>query len=117
MNKRFAKGQTVYQACAHFSGFEGDEHHKETILGIVVSRVIDSCGAKKITFAERGADWVYGKSDTANSQKLFADAESAFAYLAAYPYTDVICPDVYADDNSAFDALKNGTLRIAAKAA
>ncbi len=93
--KRFTKGQVVFQACRHFA--ENDTQ----IEMRVISRTVDACGAKQVTFEDHGMDSVYGRRDQANSESLHASAESAFAQLEAatawYGKEKVINPSVLSD--------------------
>lgn len=78
----FKKGQTVYQPVAYFA------ETKTHIEMRVVSRTVDSCGAKQITFVDHGFDSVFGKRALFTpgwSQPVFATPEEAFAQLEKAP--------------------------------
>ena len=119
--KRFTKGQTVYYATADFAAVgRGDREHgfADVYLGVVIERQVDACGAKNITFFDRGGnDSTFGRRHFASSPFICASADEAFAFLRASQRVDVICPDVYTDaDKRCFDELRGGTMRIAEKA-
>lgn len=115
MNKApFKKGQLVYHAKSYFGTVATDATRGDIRIGVVIERLVDSCGVKKVTFADRGGlDDVFGKSQyfSCGTQFIFATAEGAFAALKS----DVICPDVYSDDTrKVFIDFADGVLRIAA---
>lgn len=121
---KFTKGQIVYQAAHNFaavgaSGKNNGEYVADVMIGVVIERQIDACGQKKASFYSRSQfnDSAFGKSINITFNKtVFATPEEAFESLRAEPNADVICPDVYSDaDSKAFDDLRSGKMRIAAK--
>ena len=118
--KRFTKGQTVFYASTNLGRVgEGDRDHNfhSVQLGAVIERQVDACGAKQVTFFNRGNnDSVFGRSQYASNQAICATASEAFEFLRNSPLVDVVCPDIYTDaDKRWFDDLRNGTMRIAEK--
>ncbi len=116
--KRFAKGQTVFMACTNFSSVAKGEIDGAIVyvqLGAVIARTVDACGAKQMSFFDRGADGIFGRTDFATHPAYFNTQEEAFAYLRTSKNVDVIARDVYADDRSSFKALADGSLIIIAK--
>ena len=119
MAGKFKKGQTVFQASSNFATVaecakNGDVYIPSVSIGIVVEREVDSCGAKQITFTDRGGnDSIFSKKFCfAWGENIFSTAEEAFAALKS----DVICPDVYSDANkNSFNDFRNGIMRITAK--
>ena len=77
MAGRFAKGQTIFQACWQFAS-----KYPEVVEQRVISRTVDSCGKKFVTFEDHGHDSTYGRREPADSVLLFALADDAFKYLA-----------------------------------
>lgn len=85
---RFIKGQTVYQAHNYFAS---NQDTREMMLANqgkpmeiemrVISRIVDACGTKQVTFLDRGHDSVFGRKAPADSDTLFATPEEAFEYL------------------------------------
>jgi hypothetical protein len=112
--KRFSKGQTVFYASTNLGTVAKGERNGEYTsvhLGAVITRTIDSCGAKQMTFEDHGCDSVFGKSVRADHPAFFATAEEAFAYLHASSAVDVIAKHVYTDHNKNwFYDLENSTL-------
>lgn len=55
-------------------------------IGIVIERIVDACGAKRLTFFSRHPhnDFVYCRSLPADSAFVFATREEAIAGLNAY---------------------------------
>lgn len=93
---KFKKGQTVYQACTHFA------ENATSVEYRVVSRVVDACGKKQVTFEDHGHDSVFRRRLLLDAgPKVFATADEAFSYLAQAPSdlrkTPVINPDVVSD--------------------
>lgn len=120
--KRFTKGQVIYQVCQNLASIteaqkNGDTYFYPVTLGAVVERQVDSCGAKQVTFYNRGGnDSVFGRSNLARAAELFADSAAAFEYLRNCPRCDVICPDVLTDANKIWlDDLRNSVTKIAEK--
>lgn len=118
--KRFTKGQTVFYASTNFSRVgDGDRAHDfhGVQIGLVIERQVDACGAKQVTFFNRGEnDSIFGRSHLANNPEICTTADEAFAFLRNHNRVDVVCPDIYTDtDKRCFDDLRNGTLRIAEK--
>lgn len=97
---QFKKGQTVYQACSNFS-----QDAKCNTTMAVVERIVDSCGTKVMTFAERAVhnDSVFGKSvrnwQGRGFHNIHATPAEAFAALHVYAAQAVAQraarPDVY----------------------
>lgn len=98
MNKRFQKGQLIYKATNNFQTYDG-VGIAPIRMGAVIERQVDACGAKQITFYDRGMDSIYSRKDRADSLKLFCTPEEAFAALRSDPLVDVICPDVVSDSD------------------
>lgn len=112
-NAKFKKGQTVFYASTRFANNDREYYaaHKKGELVErkeelrVISRVVDSCGAKKITFLDRGKDSVFGRSANATADCFFTTAAEAFEYLVKFKaehsgkgVTYVIYPNVVGDD-------------------
>jgi len=79
---QFKKGQEVFQACLNYAA-------KGQLSEIrVVSRIVDSCGKKQMTFVEHGKDGVYGKTKYTTVDGIFATVfatpDAAFEFIAAY---------------------------------
>ena len=97
---RFKKGQTVYKSSLNHS------EHDKILMFAVVERVVDSCGKKRVTFYDRGNDFIFGKSDNPDSEHLHETAEGAFKYLEkrkcdleSTGCKVVIRKDIVSDDN------------------
>ncbi len=102
VTKRFAKGQTVFFACLDmFEVASGERNGRLEIVhaGAVITRTVDACGAKQVTFEDHGNDSTFGRSMYANSDQLFNTAEEAFEYLKNSRYVEVIAKKVYSDAN------------------
>lgn len=114
--KRFSKGQTVFFASYNLATVAKGERNGQMYwiqLGGVITRTIDSCGAKQMTFEDHGSDSTFGRSQYANHPAFFLTAEEAFAYLHADKNVDVIAKKVYTDSNlDWFTELNNGTLAM-----
>lgn len=98
MAGRFIKGQTVFQACIYFASTP----NYEVVERRVVSRTVDSCGKKFVTFEDHGYDSVYGRRDYADSAMLHETADAAFRFLEQYPTLRgtkkvIIYPNVVSD--------------------
>lgn len=76
MKKRFTKGQTIFSVCTRFCA----DYENNNQFIAVVERVVDACGAKQVTFFDRGKDSIYGRSDAATSPFLFDNSDDAFAF-------------------------------------
>jgi hypothetical protein len=116
--KRFQKGQTVFYASTNFGSVAKGQIEDRIVyvqLGAVIARTVDACGAKQMSFFDRGADGIFGRTDFATHPAYFNTQEEAFAYLRDSQNVDVIARDVYADDRSSFAALADGSLVILAK--
>jgi hypothetical protein len=88
MKAKFTKGQTVYMACNAIC------RKGQIFLGIVISRTIDSCGAKQATFVDHGSVYAFGRKYTfAGHNSLFATAEEAFAALTCSEQHLVVLSD------------------------
>ncbi len=102
ITKRFTKGQTVFVATLNFFEIASGEwkgHIEIVHAGAVITRTVDACGAKQVTFENHGNDGVFGRSMYANSDQLFNTAEEAFEYLKNSRHIDVIAKKVYSDAN------------------
>jgi len=127
---RFVKGQIVYSVCTRFSTFgqyairnasgkflgwtDGpktrDGHAIK--IAVVIERQVDACGAKQVTFYDRGNnDSVFGRMERADIPTIFNTAEEAFAYAEAN--CDIVAAKVYSDaDDEAFEEVNNGTMKF-----
>jgi hypothetical protein len=110
--RRFKKGQEVFQVCPHFStndiAYFTARRMGETIQRLtemrVVSRTVDTCGAKQMTFEDHGLDGVFGRSVSAQDTRFFDTADEAFAFLRSFEQANarenhafVIYPTVVSD--------------------
>ena len=119
MNTQFKKGQVVFQACSNFAvvgvgAKNGNKYTPEVRIGIVLERELDACGKQQVSFVNRGGNnFVFGRTyrfSWGSSDGIFATAAKAFSALQS----DVVCPDVYSDENKqSFDDLRSGKMRIA----
>lgn len=125
MKAKFTKGQHVFSVHTHFAavgahGRNGDVWMPTVNIGVIIERVVDACGQKQMTFESRDAkgqnDSVFGrKVSLAWAEGIFANLSDAKEYLAK-SNCDVICPDVYSDENDkCFVDFHQGAMRIAAK--
>jgi hypothetical protein len=89
---RFQKGQTVYLACHNFASIHPtpedyrkahgcEEPPKDIAFGVVVSRVVDACGQKQVTFYDHGNDSIYGRSRPVDFPGLFETHQEAADFL------------------------------------
>jgi len=116
------KFDIVYEVHEHFATvasaryYEG-KYFPEIRIGIVVERMLESCGKKQATFFDRGGvDSVFGRVHYFNHGDLFASAEEAVEALRKTNFCDVICNKIYSDSNKeSFEDLRNGNLIIAEK--
>jgi hypothetical protein len=109
---RFKKGQTVYYASLNFGSYD----RGVTRIAVVIGRVVDSCGMKRLTFVDRGNDSVYGRSTRADNQQYFETADDAIVYLVKNDTVNLYCPVVYCDAESRpFDDLRNKTMTLIEK--
>ena len=98
MSGRFTKGQTIFQACWRFAS-----RYPQVVEQRVISRTVDSCGKKFVTFENHGRDHVFGRREFADAKTLHSTAEDAFQFLAGNPdyvkhyNTVVIYPHVVSD--------------------
>lgn len=100
IEKRFKKGQVVFYAEANVSSIaEGERNGRFLIVraGAVITRTIDSCGVKQMTFEDHGNDSTFGKSQYSNNPFFFDNAEDAFECLRKWEHTEVIAKKVYSD--------------------
>ena len=109
MASKFTKGQTVYYASSNFSEVVDYKAMTRSIEYRVISRIVDSCGAKQMTFVNRGYDSVFGKKVRSSNPTYFATPAEAFAFLEndkrvegmiqrELKVTITIYPDVVGDD-------------------
>ena len=70
---------------------------------MVFERTVDSCGAKKLTFFDKGNDSVLGRSVwLQNDRSCFATPAEAFDFLHAHKGDNdsiEICPELMIDDS------------------
>ena len=109
---RFTKGQTVYQISYRFT----ENMDKRLAFVVCVSRIVDSCGAKRVTFYDRGNDGVYRRSHPADSTHLFTTHAEAITALKAHAEQQALYPKNYTvivDEREHSDA--EGVLALAAE--
>lgn len=83
-NKNTGKGEVVYLICTNFATDRTDTSRATAEYMTVISRVVDSCGKSRMTFAERGNDIVYGKTawgDEGHYNEYFRTREGAYDVL------------------------------------
>lgn len=109
MNK-FVKGQIVYCVSEHF------DIRDDVQIGAVISRTVDSCGKKFMTFVNFGFDSAFGRRSALQNGRVFADASAAFEFLKQLNAVGGYVKNVHTDQNGiVFDKLKNNTLEIVMK--
>lgn len=83
MAKKFRKGQKIFEVVPIFARIDLGMREIEYIA--VVERLVDSCGYRRMTFAERGHDWIYGKSVwfPYESKNFYANIANALDYAAS----------------------------------
>lgn len=80
MNKRFKKGQAIYQICPSFCALPVSSNPPYAdFCALVIERVVDACGARYVTFYDRGNDYVFHRRLSAASDLLFATRAEALA--------------------------------------
>lgn len=102
MPGRFHRGQTVYYGCNRISE-KGVFPYKETLC-MVISRTIDTCGKKQITFKDYGSDFAFGRKELSGNPAYFNTPEEAFKYIEDNNYYNgrkrtIITDKVFSDEN------------------
>lgn len=110
----FKKNQTVYVAKPSFA-HRYEAHRTVETQMVVVSRVVDSCGKKQMSFFDGGNDHIYGRRVLADASgsfyNVFSTPEEAFAALEGFKAQSesrgikvTISADVLPDSASILDA-------------
>ncbi len=108
---KFAKGQTVFQACINFACKDGVR------IGVVIERMLDSAGKKFVTFYDRAdLDSVFGRRERIEYAAIFATQQEAFQHLQNSASTGAICKTVYTDSNDeSFRDFRSGAMALELK--
>ena len=104
-NKRFTKGQIVYQVCSRLTS------NGKVDIAAVVERQVDACGEKQMTFYDRGGhgDFVFGRQLRADWPYIFATREEAAACIKSTflePHDTVFYPGLVLDYRPDFEGIK-----------